>query len=133
MIKFNYKQRSPDIIWGQVKRAANALAVQLEIEGFKVLRHAGIADENNEACLIFLFQSLTIEENYLRDGPDYFFEAESETFITKNSKDSMMWIGPNRKILSLQKRHHNDVKLKLYRGPSIYAIGGKILQSQMLK
>lgn len=113
VIKFNYKQRSPDIIWGQVKRAASSLAVQLEIEGFKILRYVGVTDEKNEACLIFLLQSLTIEENFLRDGPDYFFGVESETFISKNSKNSMMWIGPNRKILSLQKRRQNNVKLFL--------------------
>ena len=111
VIKFNYKKRSPDIIWGQVKRASSSLAVQLEIEGFKVLRHAGIANEKNEAGLMFLLQSLTIEENFKRDGPDYFFESESETFISKNSKNSMMWIGPNRKILSLQKRQQNDALL----------------------
>ena len=26
VIKFNYKQRSPDIIWGQVKRAASSIS-----------------------------------------------------------------------------------------------------------
>jgi tRNA nucleotidyltransferase (CCA-adding enzyme) len=113
VIKFNYKQRSPDIIWGQVKRAASSLTVQLEIEGFQVFRYSGVADEKNEAFLIFLLQSLKIDDNFLRDGPDYFFETESETFITKNSKNSMMWIGSNRKILSLQKRRQNDVSLFL--------------------
>ena len=113
VIKFNYKQRSPDIIWGQVKKAASSLAVQLEIDGFHVFRHAGIVVEKNEACLIFLLQSLKIDENFLRDGPDYFFENESETFIKKNSKNSMMWIGPNRKVLSLQKRRQNDARLFL--------------------
>ena len=113
VIRFNYKQRSPDIIWGQVKKAASSLAVQLEIEGFKVLRYSGITDEKNEACLIFLLQSLIIDESFLREGPDYFFEKESGTFIVKNSKNSMMWIGSNRKILSLQKRRQNDVRLFL--------------------
>ena len=112
-IKFNYKHRSPDIIWGQVKRAVNSLAVQLEIEGFKVIRSIGITDEKGEACLVFLMKSLIIEDNFLRDGPDYFFERESETFVLKNAKNSMMWIGSNRKILSLQKRKHVDVQLFL--------------------
>jgi tRNA nucleotidyltransferase (CCA-adding enzyme) len=69
--------------------------------------------EKNEAYLLFLIQSLKIEESFLREGPDIFFEVESETYITKNSKNSMMWIGPNRKILSLQKRRQNDVILFL--------------------
>jgi tRNA nucleotidyltransferase (CCA-adding enzyme) len=113
VVKFNYKQRSPDIIWGQVKKAASSLAMQLEIEGFQVYRYSGIVDERNQAYLIFLLQSITIEESFIREGPDYFFGSESETFIAKNSKNTMMWIGPKRKILSLQKRRENDVRLFL--------------------
>jgi len=112
-IKFGYSSRSPDIIWGQIKRAANSIAVQLEKEGFKVLRQSGVVDEKNSACLLFLMQSLKIEENFLREGPDFFFEKDSEIFISKNSKKSMMWIGHNSKILSLQKRQENDVRLFL--------------------
>jgi tRNA nucleotidyltransferase (CCA-adding enzyme) len=113
VIQFNYKPRSPDIIWGQIKRASNSLVVQMELEGFQVLRHAAVINEKNEAYLLFLMHALEIEENFLREGPDIFFEEESETFITKNSKNSMMWIGPNRKILSLQKRRQNNVSLFL--------------------
>jgi len=113
VIQFNYKPRSPDIIWGQIKRAASSLVIQMELGGFQVLRHSAVIDEKNEAYLLFLMHSLKIEENFLREGPDIFFEEESETYITKNSKNSMMWIGPNRKILSLQKRRQNDVSLFL--------------------
>ena len=112
-VKFSYSSRSPDIIWGQIKRAANSLAVQLEKEGFKVLRQSGAVDEKNSACLLFLMQSLKIEENFVREGPDFFFDKDSEIFISKNSKKSMMWIGNNRKIFSLQKRQHIDVRIFL--------------------
>jgi len=112
-IKFSYKSRSPDIIWGQIKKAANSLTVQMEKEGFKVLRQSGVVDEKNSACLLFLMQSLRIDENFLREGPDFFFEKDSEIFISKNSKKTMMWIGHNRKILSLQKRQEIDVRLFL--------------------
>ena len=112
-IQFNYKPRSPDIIWGQVKRAANSLSTQLEVEGFKVLRHAGIVTEKNQAYLLFLMHSLKIEDTYLREGPEYFFEDDCDTFIKKNSKDILMWIGANKRILSLQKHQQNDVRLFL--------------------
>ena len=112
-IKFNYSSRSPDIIWGQIKRAANSLAVQLEKEGFNVLRQSGVVDEKNSAYLLFLMKSLKIEESFLRAGPDFFLEKDSEIFIIKNSKKSMMWIGDNSRILSLQKRQENDVRLFL--------------------
>ena len=39
-VQFNYKPRSPDIIWGQIKRAASSLVVQMELGGFQVLRYA---------------------------------------------------------------------------------------------
>ena len=32
VVKFTYTSRSPDIIWGQMKRAANELATHMEIE-----------------------------------------------------------------------------------------------------
>lgn len=112
-VEFNYKPRSPDIIWGQIKRAASSLVVQMELEGFRVFRHAGAIDEKNQACLLFLLQALKIEENFIREGPDVFFEAEAATYITKNSKNNMLWIGANRKILSIQKHRQNDIKLFL--------------------
>ena len=58
VVKFNYKPRSPDTIWGQIKRAASTLAVQMKIEGFKVLRNGAAADDQKEACLFFVLQSL---------------------------------------------------------------------------
>jgi len=114
VVKFNYKARSPDIIWGQIKRAASALSTQMEVEGFKVLRHMAFTDEKNEACLIFEFDSLDIPNDMVREGPEFFSEADSESFIAKNSKKSeLMWINNKGKILSLQKRKHSNAKLFL--------------------
>jgi len=110
-VKFNYKPRSPDIIWGQIKRAATSLAKQMEVEGFKVLRRSAFTDEKEEAWLIFLIHSLKIDSNQVREGPDFFFDSDSDVFISKNAKKSnIMWIDSSRRILSLQKRHYNDAK-----------------------
>jgi len=111
VIKFNYSARSPDIIWGQIKRAANALATQMEIEGFKVLRNGAATDEKKEAALFFVSQALEIEKNMVREGPGFFSETDSEKFITKNfKKGEIMWIDNKGKILSLQKRKNNNAK-----------------------
>jgi len=40
VVQFRFKNRSDDIIWGQIKRASNALKTQLELGGFTVLRNA---------------------------------------------------------------------------------------------
>ena len=115
VVKFNYKPRSPDTIWGQIKRAASTLTVQMKIEGFKVLRNGAAADEQKEACLFFVLQSLKIEKDMIKEGPDFFSESDSEKFITKNFKKSkIMWINNNGKILALQKRQNNDAKVFLH-------------------
>lgn len=111
VLKFNYKERSPDIIWGQIKRAASALATQMEVEGFSVLRHMAYSDEKKHACLVFEFDSLDIPKDRVREGPEFFSEADSASFIAKNSKKSeMLWINNKGKILSLQKRKHSNAK-----------------------
>ena len=38
VIEFGHNPRSPDIIWGQLKRSLDALSKQLELVGFKVIK-----------------------------------------------------------------------------------------------
>jgi tRNA nucleotidyltransferase (CCA-adding enzyme) len=109
VVKFNFKKRSPDIIWGQVKRATASVATQLESGGFNVLRSKSYSDEQNEAYLFFLLESIKIPKNYPKIGPDFFRESDCNSFISKNiDKTQLMWIGEDKKIISLENRKHND-------------------------
>jgi tRNA nucleotidyltransferase (CCA-adding enzyme) len=110
IVKFNYKWRSPDIIWGQVKRATTALSGQLELGGFDVLRKTAITDEKSEAAMIFLLRLLTIEKFLVKNGPDIYRKSDSENFIAKNSKNMLTWIDENGKVLSMQEREFHDAK-----------------------
>ena len=111
IVKFDYKTRSPDIIWGQVKRASSVLAVQLDLAGFNVIRNSSFTDENSKAALLFLVESLKISDNYTKTGPEYFNERDSQSFISKNSKkSSLMWVNDEHRVMSLEKRLHNDIK-----------------------
>ena len=110
VVKFNFKMRSPDIIWGQVKRATTSLTTQLELGGFNVLRSKPYVDEQNEAYLFFLLESIKIPKNYPKRGPEFFRESDCNSFISKNiSKTELMWIGDDKRIISLEKRKYNDV------------------------
>ena len=107
VVKFNFKIRSPDIIWGQIKRATSSLSTQLELSGFNVLRSKSHTDQHKEAYLFFLLESPKISEIYTKNGPEFFREGSSKSFISKNHKSTeLMWIGNNRKIISLEKRKH---------------------------
>jgi tRNA nucleotidyltransferase (CCA-adding enzyme) len=110
VIKFDFKIRSPDIIWGQIKRATSSLSTQLELEGFEVLRSKPHTDQQKEAYLFFLLASTKISKMYQKNGPEYFRENSSKSFISKNLVNTeLMWIGKNKKIISLEKRKHTEV------------------------
>ncbi len=110
VVNFNFKIRSPDIIWGQIKRATNSLRTQLEMGGFKVLRSTSFTDEKKEAYLFFLLESPLIPKKYFKIGPEFFREKDSQSFISKNiSKSDLMWINDDRKIVSLEKRKNFEV------------------------
>ena len=113
IIKFNYKPRSPDIIWGQAKRATTAISGQLELAGFDVLRKSSITDEKSEAAMIFLLRSLKIEKFMIKNGPEVLRKKEAESFIAKNHKNKLLWVNESGKILSLQDRSFHDAKLFL--------------------
>ncbi|BDQ29933.1 tRNA CCA-pyrophosphorylase [Nitrosopumilus zosterae] len=109
VIKFNFKIRSPDIIWGQIKRATSSLSTQLELAGFNVLRSKSYTDQQKEVYLFFFLESSKIVQIYSKNGPDFFREDSSKSFISKNLKNSeLMWVGNNGKIISLEKRKHVD-------------------------
>ena len=110
VVKFNFKVRSPDIIWGQIKRATTSLTTQLELGGFNVLRNKSYSDEQNEAYLFFLLESTKIPKNYSKNGPEFFRKDDCNGFISKNiSKTELMWINDDKKIISLEKRKYNEV------------------------
>ena len=110
VIKFDFKVRSPDIIWGQIKRATSTLSTQLELGGFTVLRSKPHTDEQKEAYLLFFLESTKINEIYQKNGPDFFRDNSSKNFISKNlSNTELMWIGQDKKIVSLERRKHVDV------------------------
>jgi tRNA nucleotidyltransferase (CCA-adding enzyme) len=113
VLTFKYRPRSPDIIWGQVKRATNSIATQIGQAGFVVLKKSALVEENTSSvALLFLLQSIRLDESYLRIGPDFFSTDFSEKFILANKKKSIMvWINDDGKVCSLQKRPQSDALL----------------------
>ena len=109
VIKFNFRNRSPDIIWGQIKRTTSALTKQLEIGGFQVLNSMCYTDEKEEAYLFFLLDSLNIPKKYVKKGPKFVMEDGCNSFIKKNIlKTELMWINNDSRIVSLEKRKHDN-------------------------
>ena len=109
-VSFSYSDRSPDIVWGQLKSAARAIAGQLERSGFHAVKYDAHTDEAGSAALLFMLDATAIPEYHLREGPWFFSSPEAEQFIAKNSRASpFMWVGPNARIRVMEKRPHPGV------------------------
>ena len=111
VVKFSFSKRSPDIIWGQTKKAASSISTQLNLGGFKVIRFSAFTDEKKMGYLFFMLESFDISKIVLKEGPDFFNESDTRQFIEKNKhRCDLMWINNNRKIQCLTKRKTNNAK-----------------------
>jgi len=111
VLSFRYKPRSPDIIWGQIKRAATSLATQMNQAGFSVLKRSATISDDNVVSLLFLLQSKKLDDLQTRLGPEFFVSEHVEKFIAANKKKSLaMWINDDGKVCSLQKRQNIDAQ-----------------------
>lgn len=106
VVEFGIESRSPDILWGQIKRAASSLSTQLRQGGFRVLKDKAHTD-GQKAWLFFLLESLSIPSAYVKEGPDFFRRESADRFVQKHLKDSeFVWIGDER-INALKIRKHS--------------------------
>ena len=111
VLSFRYRPRSPDIIWGQIKRAATSLATQMNQAGFSVLKRSATISDDNVASLLFLLQSKKLDNLQTRLGPEFFVSEHVEKFIATNKKKSLaMWVNEDGKVCSLQKRQNVDAQ-----------------------
>jgi tRNA nucleotidyltransferase (CCA-adding enzyme) len=111
IIEFSYSKRSPDVIWGQMKKSLNALSKQLELADFGVIRSACSTDENKLAVFVFLLESMELWPYRERIGPEVFMRNAADNFISKNRKESVfIWIDEEMRIRNLVKRKEISAK-----------------------
>jgi tRNA nucleotidyltransferase (CCA-adding enzyme) len=112
VVEFTHKERSPDIIWGQLKRSLKAMAKQLEIADFIVLRSSCITDEKTSAALAFLLESITLPPYTKRKGPEVFRRKDTVSFIsdTKNKKPLVTWVDREMRVAMLVDRKATDAR-----------------------
>jgi tRNA nucleotidyltransferase (CCA-adding enzyme) len=110
IIEVTHKERSPDIIWGQLKRSLNAIAKQLEIAGFSVLRSSCVTDEKSSAALAFLLESMTLPAYVKRKGPEIFRKSDTASFLSNRKKPIMTWVDKEMRVVMLVDRKKTDAR-----------------------
>lgn len=105
VVEFSHKTKSPDIIWGQLKRTTNAIAKQLELARFEVLRTSCITDEKNSAALAFLLESITLPPYTKKRGPEIFRRDDTTAFLSNTkSKPLVTWVDKEMRIAMVVER-----------------------------
>ncbi|MHB1868301.1 MAG: CCA tRNA nucleotidyltransferase [Nitrososphaerales archaeon] len=109
VVGFKNKKRSPDILWGQLRKSSAAISNKLELMGFHVLRSIVASDDVSESAFLFLLADVRIGKIHSRSGPEYFRGEEVENYFAKNSKKALLtWIGDEGRIESAFPRHLVD-------------------------
>jgi tRNA nucleotidyltransferase (CCA-adding enzyme) len=102
IVEFKYQPRSPDIIWGQLRRNLSSISKQLQLGHFNVIRSTCTTDEKGFAALLFMLQSVKLPSYIERIGPEVFRRKESSKFISKNAKECLLfWVNREMRIVGL--------------------------------
>ena len=112
VVEFSHQKKSPDIIWGQLKRSINAIAKQLELAHFEVLRISCITDERNSAALAFLLESIALPAYTKKIGPEIFRRKDTASFLSnrKRSRPLAIWVDREMRIAMVIERRFTDAR-----------------------
>jgi tRNA nucleotidyltransferase (CCA-adding enzyme) len=109
VVEFSYKKRSPDVIWGQLKRSLNALSKQLCLANFKVVRSITVTDEEKNAAFVFLIESIKLPAYSQKIGPKIFMKDETANFILKSQKRSLItWVDREMRVSTVIPRTNTN-------------------------
>lgn len=115
VVTFSTKWRSPDILWGQLKKSAAGITNKLESSGFHVLRSGVASNEESKSALLFLLQDDVIGNIHSRKGPEYFRAEEVKNYYKKNRQKAILsWIGEDGRVESVFQRKFTDASKVLH-------------------
>ncbi|CAN5626231.1 CCA tRNA nucleotidyltransferase [soil metagenome] len=149
VVEFMIQRRSPDILWGQLKRKLASISKQLENARFKIIKTFCFTDEQKRAVFIFISELAKLPKLTVNYGPEIFLGAETDAFIKKRKSKSIMMFTEGMRIMSIEetkkrliKEHtsliiEKDLKsgaktgiaLDLSKGYSIYLANERVLNS----
>jgi tRNA nucleotidyltransferase (CCA-adding enzyme) len=105
IVQFRIDSRSPDILWGELRKSSASVSDKLSGYGYQALRHSAASDEKENAAFLFLLSNVKLEGLSVRQGPDYFRAEEVEKYFEKNrGKALLTWMGEDGKLKSVFER-----------------------------
>lgn len=122
-LRFKVPAKVEDILWGELLKSAKAVAKQLKIKGFEVIKYS-IACEEGEACIALLLER-TEKRFLVRRGPEVFIRQDAERFLGKHRKDILVWVDEDMRLYSFAENERSevdDVLMEMGKDPVSYGI-----------
>ena len=149
VVEFKIQRRSPDIIWGQLKRKLASISKQLENARFEIIKTFCFTDEQERAAFIFMSEVAKLPKLTVNDGPEIFLGAETDAFIKKRKSKSIIMCTEGMRIMSIEETEKRPIKehtiaiiekdiksgaktgiaLDLSKGYSVYLANERVLNS----
>lgn len=115
-ISFGKIEAVVDILWSQLFRTQRALSNYLAGKDFEIIRSTAWSDEKNFNLILFELETSQIPSSKKHLGPPVNKTNESNTFITKHSRNSKTVSGPwieNQRWVVEKSRQNTDAELLL--------------------
>jgi tRNA nucleotidyltransferase (CCA-adding enzyme) len=110
IIEFKIQIRSPDILWGQLKKKLTSISNQLANTGFEIIKKFCFTDEQEQAVFIFMIKHTNLSKLNLNVGPKIFLKNETDSYIKKRGKKSIMTWSDDMTIVSIEERDKMSIK-----------------------
>jgi tRNA nucleotidyltransferase (CCA-adding enzyme) len=110
IIDFKIQIRSPDILWGQLKKKLTSISNQLTNAGFEIIKKFCFTDEQEHAAFIFMIKYTNLPKINLNVGPKIFLKNETDSFIKKRGEKSIMIWTDDMTIVSIEEREKTSIK-----------------------
>jgi len=110
IIDFKIQIRSPDILWGQLKKKLTSISNQLASTGFEIIKKFCFTDEQEQAVFIFMIKHTNLSKINLNVGPKIFLKNETDSYIKKRGKKSIMTWTDDMTIVSIEERDKMSIK-----------------------
>jgi tRNA nucleotidyltransferase (CCA-adding enzyme) len=110
IIDFKIQLRSPDILWGQLKKKLTSISKQLANAGFEIIKKFCFTDEQEHAAFIFMLKYTNLSKINLNVGPKIFLKNETDSFIKKRGEKSIMIWTEDMTIVSIEEREKTSIK-----------------------
>jgi tRNA nucleotidyltransferase (CCA-adding enzyme) len=110
IIEFYIQKRSPDILWGQLKRKLTSISKMLSNSRFEIIKKFCFTDEEKHAVFIFMIEFTNLPKISINKGPEVYLKAETDSYIKKRAGNSIMIWTDSMRIVSIEETKLISIK-----------------------